>query len=290
VSGFSPEWLGLREPLDGSSRNRELALEIAALLRAGERDRMSVVDLGAGTGANLRYLAPVLGGAQDWLLVDRDAELLGAVEQRLREWSPHAVHVSERGLLTVRAAQLECRIERRRMELAAGLEHLELPRGALVTASALLDLVSATWLAEATLRCREAEAPVLLALTYDGRMRCNPAEPDDRLVQQLFNRHQRTDKGFGLAVGPSAAAAAERSLLQAGYRTRSARSDWRIGPGRHAALQLQLIEGWFDAAQELAPAETSRLREWRRRRRAHVEADRSELLVGHVDLIAWLEP
>jgi len=91
VSGFSAEWLARREPHDAAAR----ATELAGLLRTsssatrnGEPARASraIVDLGAGSGANLRWLAARLGGEQAWLLVDHDAGLLAAAENALLRW------------------------------------------------------------------------------------------------------------------------------------------------------------------------------------------------------------
>ncbi|MDJ0891981.1 MAG: class I SAM-dependent methyltransferase, partial [Gammaproteobacteria bacterium] len=79
MSGFSGEWLALREPVDDRSRSGTLVTRLSARAPEG---RLRVLDLGAGTGANLRYLAPRLGGEQEWLLVDHDSSLLGLVEER----------------------------------------------------------------------------------------------------------------------------------------------------------------------------------------------------------------
>ena len=53
-------------------------------------------------------------------------------------------------------------------------------------------------------------------------------------------------------------------------------------------LQRQLIEGWAQAAEEIAPEQTPMIRDWLARRLAHVEAGRSHVIVGHEDLAAWL--
>src|SRR5690606_35877728 len=118
------------------------------------------------------------------------------------------------------------------VDLAASLEKLALPRHSLVTASALLDLVSADWLRRLSAFCAEAEAAVLFALTYDGRIEAMPRHPDDELVRELVNRHQTTDKGFGPALGPAAAAAAVDAFVERGYEVTSAPSDWRLHPGQ----------------------------------------------------------
>ena len=93
MSGFSPAWLDLREPIDVASRCVDLVEGLAQKLNTPEPIR--VLDLGAGTGANLRYLAPRLGGKQDWRLLDNDDDLLAWLPRRLREWADEANLVME---------------------------------------------------------------------------------------------------------------------------------------------------------------------------------------------------
>jgi hypothetical protein len=158
---------------------------------------------------------------------------------------------------------------------------------ALVTASALLDLVSEAWLRALVARCREAGAAVLFALSYDGRIEFSPEDPADAEVRELVNRHQRTDKGFGGALGPDASATAERVLVSLGYHhVTHERSDWVLGPGSRE-LQRQLMDGWARAATEIAPERLARIADWRDRRQTHVAAECSRLIVGHQDLAAW---
>jgi hypothetical protein len=56
MSGFSAQWLDLREPVDHRSRNVELGRRLARHFE-GWRP-ITVVDLGCGTGSNLRATAP----------------------------------------------------------------------------------------------------------------------------------------------------------------------------------------------------------------------------------------
>lgn len=263
MSGFQADWLALREPADAVARAGALVDPFASGAAATRR----IVDLGAGTGANLRYLAPRLGGSQEWLAVDSDPTLLGD--------------------LAARAAPAGARVRTLRLDLARELKALPLDRHDLVTAAALLDLVSATWLARLAARCVAAQADVLFALTYDGRIEWSPAEDGDARVRALVNAHQRTDKGFGPALGPAAAGEAERTFAGLGYRMRSARSDWRLGT-ESTALQAALVDGWVAAALEIAPREANVLEVWRRRRTAHLAAGVSRLRVGHLDLAGEL--
>jgi len=71
--GVSPEWLALREPADAAARSAELADRLARHLPAGP---LLIHDLGGGSGAMGRWLAPRLPGLQHWVMHDRDADLL----------------------------------------------------------------------------------------------------------------------------------------------------------------------------------------------------------------------
>src|SRR5262249_37168455 len=121
----------------------------------------------------------------------------------------------------------------------------------LVTASALLDLVSEPWLRALASRCRDAGAVVLFALTYDGRMQCEPAETGDEMIRALVNEHQERDKGFGPALGPMAAALAAQCFSELGYHVEQESSPWVLAPA-DAELQRELIAGWARASAELA--------------------------------------
>src|SRR5262245_11795541 len=82
---FSAEWLRLREPADTAARSSRLAQAVARVLT--RVDPIHALDLGAGTGANARYLSEYFPVRQDWLLVDHDEDLL-AEAIRLMRLSP----------------------------------------------------------------------------------------------------------------------------------------------------------------------------------------------------------
>jgi hypothetical protein len=268
VESFSADWLALREPADHAARASDLTADVAARLR--RRPLTRALDLAGGAGSNIRYLLPRLPHITHWTLVDHDATLLDVARRTLEPLA------RARGVV----------LETRRIDLA-DLTALPLDGCALVTASALLDLVSAPWLGALARRCRDARVDVLCTLSYDGRIVCEPREADDERVRALVNVHQRTDKGFGPAAGPEAVRMAEAAF--AGWEIRVRTSDWRLGPGTEA-LQRELVTGWAAAAREIAPDETGPVDAWRARRLAHIDAGQSRIIVGHQDFAAWAEP
>ena len=249
------QWLALREPLDAASRSTALTRAVAEAL---PRDRLlRIVDLGCGTGSNVRYLQRFLPGAHEWLLVDADPSVLAHAPGDVRQLD-----------LGARDAP----------EIFVGRD--------LVTASALLDLVSAEYLTWLAGQCRENGAVALFTLTYTGRSTSTPAEPEDDEMCVLLNRHQQqSDKGFGPMAGPDAVACAERAFAAVGYHVRREPSDWHIASDA-CELQRLLIEGWADAAREMTPRDSGRIDDWLARRLAHVAAGRLRIVVSHEDLLA----
>lgn len=265
MSRFAPDWLALREPCDRAARSGELADRFAGALGSPPR----VIDLGCGAGANLRYLAPRLAPSQEWLCLDRDRDLLARAEAGLDRWRREA---GWRGATRFVA-----------LDLATGLDSLAL-EGAGVAASALLDLTSAAWLDDLAMRCRRA--PVLMALSFDGRLDWRPALTEDDLVRARFLQHQRRDKGFGPALGPDAAAHFAGRLEAAGHRVTTAASDWRLGPADRALLAATL-QGIIGAVAAIR--DDRLLQQWTAQRRRQLAEGALDLTVGHVDLLALPE-
>lgn len=303
MSGFAPEWLALREPFDRAAREVAAAQldwdGLRAWLQAGQTDSkpLQVVDLGCGTGASLRALAARLGGHQQWRLIDHDPQLLAALPPTLARWAEAQgglAAATDTGLrLQLPSAGVDVRWQQADL---TDLDALALHEAQWVTASALLDLVSADWLQALVQHCAAAGAAVCWALSVDQRIVWQPADPADATVHRLFMRDQQRDKGFGPCLGGTAVAAAQEALLHAGYRVATAPSDWRVDAAQgdaHRALLRALIEGDAGAALPHAvdDAERATVRGWQQRRLAQLadpaSAQALQLVVGHADLLAW---
>ena len=270
---FDADWLILREAVDHRSRAEALLPLLTTAWRAHGWSR--ILDLGSGTGSNLRYLAPRLPGEQEWTLIDHDADLLARVyvPEPVRQVNRIYGDLADQGLAAVGSAHL-------------------------VTGSALLDLVSEDWLGRLVTACRRARCGAHFSLTYNGEIRWFVADgrgglrgpdndSDDTLVTQSVNGHQRADKGLGCALGPTGGTAAETRFQAAGYRTWLLPSPWRLGP-EDAELARALVDGWERAALEMEgrPDLARRIRAWTHRRRRTITSGGFVLTVGHVDLLA----
>jgi hypothetical protein len=232
-------------------------------------------------------LIPVLGHQQHWRLLDHDRKLLKLMREHTRRWAvARALSVNDSPrVLRLRGEGLACTLQSTRCDIAGVPDSLPLADVDVVTASALLDLVSHEWLQQMVAHCVRHAVTVLFALTYDGRICFTPAHADDETVRLAVNKHQRFDKGFGPALGPAATTTARLMFEANGYAVQTADSTWWLGRDDDK-LQARLVTDWSAVACEMDDTLASNLAAWRNRRLALVQQRRSRLLVGHIDLLA----
>lgn len=274
MSGFSPEWLALREPADARARDPGLLAALAQHLAA--RNALEVVDLGCGTGANIRAIAPALGPGQRWTLVDYDPTLLAAARVALLDW---ADETSENGAsIVVTKDGLDIAVSFRQADLMQELEAVVGGRPDLVTASALFDLCSVDFIGRMARAVASEGATFYTVLTYDGEQSWSPTHPADADMVAAFNEHQQIDKGFGSAAGPAAPAALALAFRQSGYDVVEAPSPWRIGADEQALIDA-LAGGFAGAVSEIGRVLPDVIADW-------LAVRRNQSVVGHTDTLA----
>ena len=277
MSGFSTDWLALREPADHAARNAGIAAQVGA--HFADRDHVGVLDLGCGSGSNLRALAEILPARQSWRLVDWDDALLSAARTTLAAWGDGEAS-NEGGALALRRGSRHFDVRFERVDLAQNLEAALAGDLDLVTATAFFDLVSTDWIAGFCDALAARRLPLYAVLTYDGVESWTPPHRADAPVLAAFHAHQQGDKGFGPAAGPFAVANLERELEQRGYRVSCAASPWRLGPD-DAALIGELAAGAAAAVAETGLVPREDLDDWLAARRSG-----ASVCVGHKDLFA----
>jgi SAM-dependent methyltransferase len=255
---FTPDWLELRRGADDAARAVELLDPLRTHLAGAER--LVIRDLGCGTGSLGRWLAGRLPGPQHWILHDRDPALLARARANLT--GSGTVETRQGDITALRAEDL------------AGTS--------LVTASALLDLLTFDELDGLVAACAGAGCPALLTLSVAGKVELTPAEPLDAEFAAAFNAHQRR----GGLLGPDAIAAATEAFERRGAVVWSRPSPWRLGADE-TALAHEWLRGWTAAACEQQPDLLPQANGYLRRRLNAIEL---RVVVHHVDLLAICAP
>lgn len=276
MSGFSTDWLALREPADHSARDKALLAALAAHFAA--RDEVSFVDLGCGTGSNLRGTAMSFAPriVQYWRLVDHDPRLLEAARTTLAAWADEARAQND---------ALDLRKDGRAIRVTLSQADLREPAAALaeradiITAAAFFDLVSEDWIARFA-DIAAASSAVYATLTYNGAEVWSPPHAADGPMLAAFHIHQRGDKGFGAAAGPAASQALALHLEGKGFTVSTGPSPWVLGRGEQSLIE-QLAIGSAGAVAELALYDEDVIAGWLAARKVA-----ESCLIGHTDVLA----
>jgi hypothetical protein len=261
-----PGWLDLREAADGAARARELVGRLRR--RVPVESRWWIHDLACGSGSMGRWLAPLLPGPQRWVLHDRDAELLALAAANVPGPAADGAEVA----VTTRVSDV------------TQLHSADFAGATLITASALLDLLTWDELTRLIHACAGAERPVLFALSVSGRVQLLPADPLDSRIAAAFNAHQRRTTPRGRLLGPDAVEAAAEGFRRSGAEVAVRPTPWRLGaPERELATEW--LTGWVDAACEQEPELARDADLYRRRRLREAAAGVLAVTVGHADLL-----
>jgi hypothetical protein len=262
----SREWLGLREPADAAARARELADHLVQQRpRAGQ---WVIHDLGGGTGSMGRWLAPRLPGPQYWVVHDRDPDLLALAAADCPGPAADGAAVT---------------VEPRQSDLTRlGVD--DLAGASVITASALLDMLTAEELAGLITVCADARCPMLLTLSVVGRVRLDPPDPLDRRVAAAFNDHQRRVTERGRLLGPDAVEFAVEEFGRLGREVLVRDSPWRLGAAE-TDLASEWFIGWVGAACEQQAELAAETTGYARRRLEQAGDGRLLVTVEHADLL-----
>lgn len=263
VGHVEPRWLQLRGPADTRARTT-FSTALTAELARHLTERLSLdvevarlVDVGAGTGAGASWLRPRLPVRQDWRLIDQDPRLLALASPAVEGWARWIV-----------------------------ADVAELPRllaeepADVVTCQALLDILTVGQVDDLLGTATVSGAAVLLSLTVTGEADLTPRHPDDGLVAEAFNAHQRRAG----RLGPDAAAYAAGVLREHGYAVTTAATPWQLG-ATDVALVRAWLHGYTRAASEQQPGMADRFDHWRWNRDREARDGTLGVVVEHLDVL-----
>lgn len=263
ANGVDPAWLHLRGPADVRARTTHAA-DLTALLNRHLTHRLHddgvvrLVDVGSGTGTGAAWLRDRLPWEQDWRLVDHDPRLLAVAPATGEGWA----RVVVAGVADLPAL------------LADDPAHV-------VTCQALLDILTAEEADAVIVPAVASGAALLLSLNVTGEVEISPPHPDDALVADAFDAHQRRAG----RLGPDAGDYAARVLRDHGYNITMAATSWHLDAAESALTRVWL-EGRASAAAEQRPDQAGRIGRWLENRDWLAQQGELTAVVGHVDVLA----
>ncbi|QBQ55640.1 class I SAM-dependent methyltransferase [Nitrosococcus wardiae] len=273
------DWLLLRYPLDATARNRHLEAQALSQLSAGERLR--VLDLGAGAGANVGYYCRLLPPPAQWWLVERDAGLLkqlprfvkGVGEEEGNNIIPKAIHPVRGNFLDP-----NCPIYSHSFEL--------------VLANAVFDLLSADQFQRLLQLFRQAWGKpfplFLFTLNLDRGLCFDPTDKETEYWCRRYEEHMHRPQHFGRAMAAHCGQWMEELFLEHGFKVESGPSVWEISPLQTGALlaKLDFFEKAMTAWMGTDTRQRNSFQQWLAQKRQQAYQQELSLLVPHRDVLA----
>jgi hypothetical protein len=225
---------------------------------ADRREVLEIIDLGAGTGANQRWLAPRLPFRQRWIHLDHDPAI--------SRWLPPSADTSI----------IDAGVETLGEFLAGSAEQR------LVTCSALLDVLTRDQLNAVCGPVIDNQVPALFSLTVTGTLSLTPVDQRDQRMQDAFNDHQRRAG----RPGPHAAALAVEALCAGGFLVRTEETSWQLSASSDSAFVEQLLRERVEAAAAHDSSLAAIAAAWLELRCSQLALGILRIEVGHLDILA----
>jgi len=219
---------------------------------------VQIIDLGAGTGANQRWLAPRLPILQRWLHLD------------------HNPSISRVEPLPAETVIIDAGVEALDQLLASS--HA---RRQLVSCSALLDVLTTEQIQAVCQAVIDSRVPAFFSLTVTGELTMSPTHPHDQRLLSAFNDHQRR---AGRA-GPEATTLTINLLRAAEFAVTTQETPWRLTAESGLAFVGQMLEERLAAAVAQDPALTRTAAAWLELRRAQLAAGLLRIELDHCDIL-----
>jgi hypothetical protein len=226
---------------------------------AGLKGVLEIIDLGAGTGANQRWLAPRLPFRQRWIHLDHDSGIIRSLPQ------PEETVIIDGSVEALG-----------RVLAGSPSDHR------LVACSALLDVLTTTQLDAVCQALIENQVPALFSLSVTGTLSTRPVDPHDQRLLDAFNDHQRR---AGRA-GPEAITQAVDALCAGGFTVHTQETPWQLTASSDPTFVEQLLQERLDAAVGQDTRLAAVAMAWLELRRVQLGLGVLNVEVGHRDILA----
>lgn len=287
---FTAEWLDTRYSFDSKARNQQV--EAAFKNYFFGRKEIQLMDVGAGTGNNLRYWFRQLESPQKWTNVELNPELLALGFQQaaqllttegygVKQFENHISGMKRKNgrfhevrLLALQESFLDFAFE-------------ILPvKPDVVLANAVFDLLSPEMFVAFAEKLIEHRIPLLSTINIAG-LEWSTATFQDKYYSRCYLHHMNRPQAFGMALGAHVTDFAIDFCKKHQVNVEWGRSDWQIAE-TDTAMLLANLNYMEQAIPEMLPeAEHSAFSEWLSDKRKQVEAQKLRLNVYHYDWFVY---
>ena len=276
------DWLAERYHFDAAARHAHLEAEFLRTLPP--KDTIMLVDAGAGTGANCRYLMQKITANQEWILIEQNPEFS---EESLRSLRGHGSELGyetslENNILTLTSPAKKVRVKAVQGSLLEIDELADLAATDAVVANAVFDLFTAEDFETFVGKISPHQLLFYATMNYEN-MHFLPTHPQDEKMICLYHEHMLRPQAAGTALGPGCVVQMTDTLQQHRYKVTAGNSLWHIH-SKHKKMMQYLLNFMASAIAELPLSlkDTLLLGPWQKQKE---EASALHLIIEHQDIL-----
>ena len=256
---FNNNWLIQREKIDSLSRSKIAISKINNFIK--NKDKISIIDLGCGTGSNYRYLSPKIKKKQSWDMLDISLKSINYFKEDISK------------------SKKVDNVKFIKTNVIKNIKKIDFNNYDIVTGSAFLDIMPNSWFRD-FYNLNINSKIIYFSINYDGFFKFFPKHKDDGLVLKLFNSDQKSDKGIGLkAVGPNCSKIIN-SMFTKTHKTFILKSDWKVENNKD--FQLTFIK----FCEDVVSKSNKNYKEWIHFRKDNILKNKSKIILRNKDFLA----
>ena len=281
-------WLEHRFSTDEDARNPNIEKKFIEYF--SERDRLSILDAGAGTGNNFRYFFKKLGNQhQEWILLEQDGEMIANCRDKLSDFArEQGYHFSQDGdYLVIEAKEKKASIQLLQGQLQNIRELADMENLDVVTANALFDLVSYDQFDTFASQLACYQVCLMATLNY-YETSFLPFSEDDGRYLNYFHTHMTRPQDFGEAMGPNCSEEMLDLLAAHEMKSEQESSQWHLK--RYDTTMQHYILHFFENAirdLNLSENEVRDMEVWLSDKKKMSHEHELEIIVDHSDIFAY---
>tara|TARA_B100000900_G_scaffold154893_1_gene131547 strand:+ start:1629 stop:2501 length:873 start_codon:yes stop_codon:yes gene_type:complete len=284
---FSKSWINMRLEYDNYSRSNILNKYLKNNKYMPDID---LIDMCSGSGNFLIWLIKNELSFNEYTLIDNDTNLLKSIKSNLRKNIPKDLKIKSNtnnmNLILCKDKFISSKVLIKKND--CDNFNYKTKRFHIISYSAALDLMSKSSIIKAIKRVNNLNA-IYFSLCFNGIVKWTPTNTFDKYILSFFNKHQRTDKGFGEALGPESIDFVNRYSIKQGMKVTTKHSPWIINnkTNQDKIFMNRYLLDIKKALFHMEGIDRNILRNWYKDKKRDIEKKSIKLYVGHQDILIY---
>ncbi len=283
AEGFAIQWLKDRFAYDNKARNPEV--EKAFLDHFRTKEKLNIVDIGSGIGANCIYFMERLFKHQNWILVEKDESLYRATFASIKRFLEdyNFFYTVEENTFRIKIWESRVKIILLNASFFDIKELIDFEQTDILMAAAVFDLLSEEQINTFLAPLSGREISLFTTMNYQS-MQFLPETDIDRKIIEAYEQHMQRPQPVGAALGPRVSKGLEAFFYKKNIDFRKGESTWNLDE-KAKKMHKHLLKYMYNSllTHSLNPLSEDRFQSWYQQKQKASELGELKMEVVHQD-------